>query len=58
MNREIEFRGLRTDGQGWVYGFLLTDRDKELYYITEGIGTCAIEVIPESVGQFTGFFDK
>ncbi|WP_448607615.1 hypothetical protein [Paenimyroides ceti] len=52
MNTDIEFRGLRSDGKGWVYGFLLTDRDKELCYIAEGIGTCAIEVIPESVGQY------
>jgi hypothetical protein len=57
--RTIKFRGLRVDGQGWVYGWVTP-----LY--NDGYkGTCnrvciksgiveVVEVIPESVGQFTG----
>ena len=52
--RTIKFRGLRVDGKGWVYGFP---------YINNG--DCCIrghgfyvDVIPESVGQFTGLKDK
>lgn len=56
MKREIKFRGLRTDGKGWVYGSFIhnsidcpciIDYDAEQY-----------EIIPESVGQFTGLKDK
>jgi hypothetical protein len=51
MEREIEFRGLRSDGLGWVYGSFIhnnidcpciIDIDAEQY-----------EVIPETVGQYT-----
>jgi len=64
--REIKFRGLRTDGKGWVEGSLLQSEIS-----TNGYCECAIvdrfsmlydtarhEVIPESVGQFTGLHDK
>lgn len=59
--REIIFRGLRTDGKGWVYGSFL----KELYnsYIVECVDQTRyaftnISVIPETVGQFTGLTDS
>lgn len=59
MNREIKFRGLRTDGKGWAYG--------DLFNVTTGM--TIIEnggremtdfhfIEPESVGQFTGLKDK
>jgi uncharacterized phage protein (TIGR01671 family) len=77
MEREIKFRGLRVDGQEWVYGSLSmvdtrsqrigkkygqmficnvqttwqTTDDKKM------IGNW-IEVLPESVGQYTGLKDK
>ena len=58
--RTIKFRGLRTDGKGWVYGgyFQHTpDEDGVRYYIFD-FNEGAVEVIPESVGQFTGLHDK
>ena len=58
--RNIKFRGLRTDGKGWVYGgyFQHTpDEDGVRYYIFD-FNEGAVEVIPESVGQFTGLHDK
>jgi len=57
--RKIKFRGLRTDGGGWVVGDLMTTGIKSRH-ITE-IGRPnrkAIEVHPETVGQFTGLKDK
>ena len=58
--RTTKFRGLRTDGKGWVYGgyFQHTpDEDGVRYYIFD-FNEGAVEVIPESVGQFTGLHDK
>ena len=60
QKRTIKFRGLRTDGKGWVYGgyFQHTpDEDGVRYYIFD-FNEGAVEVIPESVGQFTGLHDK
>jgi len=57
--RENKFRGLRTDGGGWAVGDLMTTGLKSRH-ITE-IGKpnrIAIEVHPETVGQFTGLKDK
>lgn len=71
MDREIKFRGLRTDGKGWVYGCLVQPAliNSGMKYISESI-TCIeyeddgryvmgrfISVAPESVGQLTGFVD-
>ena len=65
----IKFRGLRIDGKGWVYG-LLNQYQSKLYITNETIehpthsdpaGSWIYnenEVIPESVGQFTGLTDK
>ena len=65
MEREIKFRGLRTDGKGWVYGDLVRDKhlngvDTLFFILTEKAKTFddVIPVIPESVGQFTGLKDK
>ena len=64
MKREIRFRGLRTNGRGWIYGYFYKIRDKT-YILNNKLSSegfvmldVVIEVIPETVGQFTGFKDK
>ncbi|MEY8763397.1 MULTISPECIES: YopX family protein [Clostridium] len=57
--RDIRFRGL-TDEKKWVYGYLhqrLISTDEVTFCIQEKLGT-DIEVIPESIEQFTGLRDK
>jgi len=65
MKRKIKFRGLRVDGKGWVYGDLITNNGKP-YIISNVVESnddfITLErwqqVIPETVGQFTGLTDK
>lgn len=60
------FRGLRTDGEGWVYGSLQIIQYRKEYYIEEWVYKESSEVyyqneyqvVPESVGQWTGIKDK
>src|SRR5690606_20920641 len=66
MKRHIEFRGKRVDSGEWVYGLLLKNINGsfgiqiESKIIHEGWvkNVSCIEVIPETVGQFTGLTDK
>jgi hypothetical protein len=64
MNREILFRGKRVDNGEWVKGSYMTWKhfNGKMYdpiyaiYLEEKGAT--IQVIPETVGQFTGLTDK
>ncbi len=56
--REMLFRGKRIDGLGWVFGDLLTEYiHHEGWTIVHG-GCVYFEVIPETVGQYTGLEDR
>lgn len=61
MNREILFRGKRTDNGEWVEGNLFIpdypDKPTEICLGTN-IVRITYEVIPETVGQYTGLTDK
>lgn len=61
MNRVIKFRGLRTDGKGWVYGWYRqwfnSSNGKTIHIISDDYSNTT-EVITETVGQFTGLTDK
>lgn len=73
MNREIRFRGKRVNGGEWVYGDLLhiaggcviyhgsqkdcditTDKHVAVELLHDEISV----VVPETIGEFTGLFDK
>lgn len=60
MNRVIKFRGLRTDGKGWVYGYYYHNEmtGKHIIHSVNSFESYMNEVIPETVGQFTGLKDK
>lgn len=72
MQREIKFRGKRVDGNGWVYGTYHYSADGKYHYILarekfidlEGMPVRYLhkpevwEVLPESVGQYTGLKDR
>lgn len=59
MNREIEFRGQRSDNGEWVTGDLVTVRSEggKLQFFIAGNGA-PLRVRSETVGQFTGLLDK
>ena len=59
--REIKFRGKRVDNGEWVYGDLIHNAFDGYRIFPFGIkpdGSYPVEVIPETVEQFTGLHDK
>ena len=64
MNRTIKFRGKSIYGEDWLYGSLVKI-EKDRYAVIPPLNNIEIgksigmyEVYPETVGQFTGLFDK
>lgn len=63
QEREIKFTGKRIDNGEWVYGnlFYWIKRGEKILIIGEGVQNGSVmgfEVIPESVGQYSGLNDK
>lgn len=60
--REILFRGKRVDNGEWVYGhycrYGYTDKEKDYIIPHYASDLYAFEVIPKTVGQYTGLTDK
>jgi uncharacterized phage protein (TIGR01671 family) len=60
--RDIKFRAKRIDNNEWVYGSLVIDRNSNTCIIDYADHVAESytwhDVIPESVGQFTGLKDK
>lgn len=59
--REILFRGKRIDNGEWIEGFYAKSGDKHFILIDNGFAFGYVkmkEVIPETVGQYTGLTDK
>lgn len=52
--REILFRGINTVTKEWIIGNLY-QRDEQAFIMADN---CVAEVIPETLGQFTGLTDK
>ena len=56
MNRIIKFRGKSIHTEEWHYGDLVQPSNNA-YFIQER-GTAGFFSIPDTIGQFTGLFDK
>lgn len=59
--REILFRGKRQDNNEWIEGYFAKSGDKTFILIDNDFAVGYVkmkEVIPETVGQYTGLTDK
>ena len=54
LRRPIEFRGYCGEKKAWVYGSLIVHGNEVHISTDQGVS----EVFPETVGQFTGLYDK
>ena len=63
MKREILFRGLSNQGKGWLYGDLIRNKREAIAIVpphplkVTHRYSC-YEVIPDTIGQYTGLKDK
>ncbi len=67
--REVLFRGKRKDNGEWIYGALISFPEGKPFiasketilrsaYGDKDLVTCSEEIIPETIGQYTGLTDK
>ena len=55
--RTIKFKAKRVENGEWVYGYVYKIENKDLWFIDNG-KMVSHQVISETVGQFTGLYDK
>lgn len=60
MNREILFKAKRKDNCEWIEGNYVYEEYSKKHYITKQLENThqLIEVIPETISQYTGLNDK
>ena len=60
--REILYRGKRKNNDEWVYGYYCrcgwTGMEKDVIIPSHASALYGIDVIPETIGQYTGLTDK
>ena len=55
-NRVVKFRGKREDNGEWVYGYYLVAAGVPFISVFGALEP--VQIVPETVGQFTGLHDK
>lgn len=56
--RHYKFRGKRLDNGEWVYGSLMQENETASIIVDHGSGRNYKQVLPDTIGQFTGMTDK